>query len=99
MRILPRTDKDVVRQFSNPRPSGAPFAEPLITIEICSRILSAPTDFHRPGTVRIFEQLIAGAVAGAQFGAQGLPDRWLSMVGERDELVDLAGKFGELANA
>lgn len=33
---------------------------------------------------------IAGAVAGARFGASALPDRWLAVVDEMNELNSLA---------
>jgi len=36
---------------------------------------------------------IAGAVAGAQFGASQLPDRWLSAIDETDELDTLARRL------
>jgi ADP-ribosyl-[dinitrogen reductase] hydrolase len=39
---------------------------------------------------------IAGAVAGARFGAQDLPERWLSAIDERDELTRLARRLAEL---
>jgi len=39
---------------------------------------------------------IAGAVAGARFGASGLPQRWLSAIDERDELTRLARRLAEL---
>lgn len=34
---------------------------------------------------------VAGAVAGARFGASGLPDSWVAALDERDELRALAG--------
>lgn len=40
---------------------------------------------------------ITGAVAGARFGASGLPDRWLSHVDEADELETLADRLAEVA--
>lgn len=40
---------------------------------------------------------IAGAVAGARFGASSLPDRWLRAIGEADELEALAEKLVEVA--
>jgi ADP-ribosyl-[dinitrogen reductase] hydrolase len=40
---------------------------------------------------------VAGAVAGARFGASALPDRWLDPIEERDELVDLADRLDEAA--
>ncbi|MDL0134060.1 ADP-ribosylglycohydrolase family protein [Halobacterium salinarum] len=40
---------------------------------------------------------IAGAVAGARFGATQLPDRWLSAIDESDELEALAGELVEVA--
>ncbi|WP_251328801.1 ADP-ribosylglycohydrolase family protein [Haloplanus pelagicus] len=40
---------------------------------------------------------IAGAVAGARFGASQLPDRWLSAVDETDELETLAERLVEVA--
>jgi ADP-ribosyl-[dinitrogen reductase] hydrolase len=33
---------------------------------------------------------IAGAIAGARFGASSLPDRWLNEIDERDELEQIA---------
>jgi ADP-ribosyl-[dinitrogen reductase] hydrolase len=39
---------------------------------------------------------ITGAVAGARFGAQDLPERWLSSIDERDELTRLAERLVEL---
>ena len=36
---------------------------------------------------------VAGAVAGARFGAASLPERWLSAIDERDELTRLAAKL------
>jgi len=40
---------------------------------------------------------IAGAVAGARFGASTLPDRWLDAVGEADELERIADRLVETA--
>jgi ADP-ribosyl-[dinitrogen reductase] hydrolase len=40
---------------------------------------------------------IAGAVAGAQFGASALPDDWLEAIGEVDELEILAAQLVEVA--
>jgi len=40
---------------------------------------------------------IAGAVAGARFGASQLPDRWLSAIDEADELETLAAQLVEVA--
>ncbi len=40
---------------------------------------------------------IAGAVAGARFGASQLPDRWLSAIDETDELETLAAQLVEVA--
>ena len=40
---------------------------------------------------------IAGAVAGARFGASQLPDRWLSAIEEHEELEDLAEQLVEMA--
>ena len=40
---------------------------------------------------------IAGAVAGARFGASDLPNRWLSAIDETDELNTLADQLVELA--
>jgi ADP-ribosyl-[dinitrogen reductase] hydrolase len=40
---------------------------------------------------------IAGAVAGARFGASDLPDRWLTAIDERDELEALADDLHALA--
>ena len=39
---------------------------------------------------------ITGAVAGARFGVEGLPDRWLETIDERDELDQLATELYEL---
>jgi len=39
---------------------------------------------------------IAGAVAGARFGAQDLPERWLSAIDERNELTRVARQLAEL---
>ncbi|WP_282350893.1 ADP-ribosylglycohydrolase family protein [Haloferax volcanii] len=36
---------------------------------------------------------IAGAVAGARFGASHLPERWVSAIGEANELETLAGQL------
>jgi ADP-ribosyl-[dinitrogen reductase] hydrolase len=40
---------------------------------------------------------IAGAVAGARFGASALPERWLAAIDEVGELNDLAGELSEVA--
>jgi ADP-ribosyl-[dinitrogen reductase] hydrolase len=40
---------------------------------------------------------IAGAIAGARFGASQLPDRWLSAIDETDELGILAAQLLEVA--
>jgi len=40
---------------------------------------------------------IAGAVAGARFGASQLPDRWLSTIDETDELETLTAQLVEVA--
>lgn len=40
---------------------------------------------------------IAGAIAGAQFGASQLPDRWVSAIDETDELEALATQLAEVA--
>ena len=40
---------------------------------------------------------IAGAVAGARFGASELPDRWLNAIGETDELEMVAERLPEVA--
>jgi ADP-ribosyl-[dinitrogen reductase] hydrolase len=40
---------------------------------------------------------IAGAVAGARFGASQLPDRWLRAIDETDELGSLAEQLVEVA--
>ncbi|MCD2201594.1 ADP-ribosylglycohydrolase family protein [Halobacterium sp. KA-4] len=40
---------------------------------------------------------IAGAIAGARFGASQLPDRWLSAIDESDELEALADELVEVA--
>jgi len=42
---------------------------------------------------------IAGAVAGARFGAQDVPERWLSTIDEREELTRLAERLAELEGA
>ena len=42
---------------------------------------------------------ITGAVAGARFGVEGLPDRWLETIDERDELDRLATELRELEPA
>ncbi len=36
---------------------------------------------------------VAGAVAGARFGAQGLPERWLETIDEQEELASLAAEL------
>lgn len=41
---------------------------------------------------------IAGAVAGARFGASQLPDRWLSAVDETEELKALVNQLAEMAS-
>jgi len=33
---------------------------------------------------------VAGAVAGARFGGEALPDRWLNEITETDELTELS---------
>ena len=33
---------------------------------------------------------VAGAVAGARFGREALPDRWLNKITETDELTELS---------
>ncbi|PSP58731.1 hypothetical protein BRC72_04045 [Halobacteriales archaeon QH_7_66_36] len=40
---------------------------------------------------------IAGAVAGAQFGASNLPDRWVSAVKEAEEIERLAERLVTVA--
>lgn len=40
---------------------------------------------------------IAGAVAGARFGASQLPDRWLNAIDETDELETLAKRLVDVA--
>ncbi len=40
---------------------------------------------------------IAGAVAGARFGASELPDRWLNAIGDTDELEMVAERLPEVA--
>ena len=40
---------------------------------------------------------IAGAVAGARFGASELPERWLSAIADRNELDELATRLVEIA--
>lgn len=42
---------------------------------------------------------IAGAVAGARFSAQDLPERWLSAIEERDVLSRLARQLAEMEDA
>jgi ADP-ribosyl-[dinitrogen reductase] hydrolase len=42
---------------------------------------------------------ITGAVAGARFGVEGLTDRWLETIDERDELDRLATELRELEPA
>lgn len=39
---------------------------------------------------------VAGAVAGAQFGADALPERWLTEIGDEDELRQVATELVEL---
>lgn len=38
---------------------------------------------------------VAGAIAGARFGADQLPDRWLSELDEADELRHLGHKLAK----
>ncbi len=40
---------------------------------------------------------ITGAIAGARFGASGLPSQWLSMIDETDELESLADSLLKMA--
>jgi ADP-ribosyl-[dinitrogen reductase] hydrolase len=40
--------------------------------------------------------VVAGAVAGARFGAADVPERWLGAVDEREELAALAGELVDL---
>ncbi|WP_277552885.1 ADP-ribosylglycohydrolase family protein [Halobaculum limi] len=40
---------------------------------------------------------VAGAVAGARFGASGLPDPWLAAIDETEELDSLAARLAEMA--
>nr|WP_285270858.1 ADP-ribosylglycohydrolase family protein [Halobacterium salinarum] len=40
---------------------------------------------------------ITGAVAGARFGATQLPDQWLSVIDESDELEVLARELVKVA--
>jgi len=40
---------------------------------------------------------IAGAVAGARFGASGLPDRWLAEIDEREQLEGLGQELADMA--
>lgn len=39
---------------------------------------------------------VTGAIAGARFGASGLPDAWLAEIDEEDELRELAGQLVSL---
>jgi ADP-ribosyl-[dinitrogen reductase] hydrolase len=41
---------------------------------------------------------VTGAVAGARFGADALPERWLADLDARDELAALAGRLARLAD-
>jgi ADP-ribosyl-[dinitrogen reductase] hydrolase len=38
---------------------------------------------------------VTGAVAGARFGAAGLPDRWLEVLDKREELEQFAESLQE----
>lgn len=40
---------------------------------------------------------VAGALAGARYGASAIPERWISQVQYRDELLDLADRLLELS--
>ena len=40
---------------------------------------------------------VAGALAGANFGAEAIPDRWLTLLQPREELEQLADELLELA--
>lgn len=40
---------------------------------------------------------VAGALAGARWGAEAIPDRWVDALIARDELVDLADRLFDLA--
>lgn len=40
---------------------------------------------------------VAGAVAGARFGADALPDRWLETIDERDEIATLAADLRQFS--
>ncbi len=40
---------------------------------------------------------VAGALAGARYGASAIPERWLSVLHGRDELIDLADRLLELS--
>jgi ADP-ribosyl-[dinitrogen reductase] hydrolase len=40
---------------------------------------------------------VAGALAGAHFGAETIPDRWLTLLQPRAELEQLADRLLELA--
>jgi ADP-ribosyl-[dinitrogen reductase] hydrolase len=42
---------------------------------------------------------VAGALAGAFWGAEAIPDRWLSLLQPREELEELADRLLELATA
>lgn len=39
---------------------------------------------------------MVGTVAGARFGAGDLPDRWLAVIDETDELESVSGQLLEL---
>ena len=40
---------------------------------------------------------VAGALAGARYGASAIPERWLGVLHGRDELIDLADRLLELS--
>jgi len=40
---------------------------------------------------------VAGALAGARYGATAIPDRWLSVLQQRDEIIELADRLLELS--
>ncbi len=42
---------------------------------------------------------VAGALAGARWGASGIPDRWLNALLARDELTELADGLLDLSLA
>jgi ADP-ribosyl-[dinitrogen reductase] hydrolase len=42
---------------------------------------------------------VTGALAGARYGASAIPERWLSLLQHRDELIDLADRLLERSEA